>query len=88
MIAASMKGAGIDVNAVTQMQLAARQAGQGTPNMIVGGQLVGPGMQPVHPAAAAPASNVDQLSKLAELHKSGALSDEEFAAEKAKLLNS
>jgi Short C-terminal domain len=40
------------------------------------------------PPAPAPSggSDVDQLSKLAELHSSGALSDEEFAAAKSKVL--
>jgi hypothetical protein len=33
-------------------------------------------------------SSVDELSKLAELHKQGVLSDEEFAAQKAKILAS
>jgi len=79
MIAAAMKGSGIDVNAITQQQLAARQMGMGTPNVVVGGQLMGM-------PAAAPASNADQLAKLAQLHSSGALTDEEFAAEKAKLI--
>jgi Short C-terminal domain len=37
------------------------------------------------PAAAAPTS-VEQLKMLADLHASGALTDEEFAAQKAKLL--
>jgi len=37
------------------------------------------------PAAAAP---VDQLRELGELHQSGVLTDEEFAAQKAKLLGS
>lgn len=37
-------------------------------------------------AAPAAADPVDQLSKLADLHDRGALTDEEFAAEKAKLL--
>ncbi len=42
-------------------------------------------------AAAAPAAgltddNIAQLQKLAELHKSGVLTDEEFAAQKARLL--
>ncbi len=37
-------------------------------------------------AAAAPASTTEELQKLADLHKSGALSDEEFAASKKKLL--
>ena len=38
----------------------------------------------VRPAASA--SPVDELAKLAELHKSGAISDDEFAAMKAKVL--
>jgi hypothetical protein len=36
--------------------------------------------------APAPASTTDQLEHLAELHSSGALSDEEFASAKAKVL--
>lgn len=35
---------------------------------------------------AAPASAADQLAKLAGLHQQGALTDEEFAAAKAKIL--
>ena len=39
------------------------------------------------PAAAAPAPDpIAQLKELAELHKQGILTDEEFAAQKAKLL--
>jgi hypothetical protein len=38
------------------------------------------------PPPAAPATEVDQLQQLAQLHASGALTDEEFAAEKAKIL--
>ena len=34
----------------------------------------------------APASPADQLSQLADLHQQGALTDEEFAAAKAKIL--
>ena len=42
---------------------------------------------PPAPAAAAPADDtMDRLEKLAEMHGSGALTDEEFAAAKAKLL--
>jgi hypothetical protein len=37
------------------------------------------------PAAAAP---IDQLKELGELHATGVLTDEEFAAQKAKLLGS
>lgn len=44
--------------------------------------------QAAPPPAAAPASNplMDQLNQLAQLHSAGVLSDEEFAAAKAKLL--
>jgi Short C-terminal domain len=40
------------------------------------------------PAAAAPAEPdpMEQLQKLAQLHEQGILTDEEFAAQKAKLL--
>ena len=41
------------------------------------------------PAAAAPAPDpIQQLKDLAELHKQGILTDEEFAAQKAKILGS
>ena len=38
------------------------------------------------PSASAGTSPADQLSKLAELHKAGALTDDEFATQKAKVL--
>ena len=41
---------------------------------------------PAAPAPAAGGDSVGQLKELADLHQSGALSDEEFAAAKAKLL--
>src|SRR5581483_11793594 len=41
---------------------------------------------PVAPAAASVADDVDALQKLADLHTQGALTDAEFAAEKAKIL--
>ncbi|MDP9228108.1 MAG: SHOCT domain-containing protein [Actinomycetota bacterium] len=46
--------------------------------------------QPAAPAAqAAPAADpIEQLKELGELHQSGVLTDEEFAAQKAKLLGS
>jgi hypothetical protein len=37
------------------------------------------------PAPAQPSPMVDQLNQLAELHKQGVLTDDEFAAAKAKL---
>jgi len=42
----------------------------------------------VRPAAPAPkrASPLDQLSKLADMHDSGLLTDAEFASEKARVL--
>ncbi|MBN8868051.1 MAG: SHOCT domain-containing protein [Solirubrobacterales bacterium] len=40
------------------------------------------------PAPAAPAADpIQQLKELGELHQSGVLTDEEFAAQKAKILN-
>ena len=41
---------------------------------------------PPAPAAAPAADPIAQLKDLAELHDSGVLTDEEFAAQKAKLL--
>ena len=43
---------------------------------------------PPPPAPAAPAEDpIEQLQKLGKLHEQGILTDEEFAAEKAKVLN-
>ena len=39
-------------------------------------------------APASPGLPVDQLEKLAELHRSGVLTDDEFSAAKAKVLGS
>jgi hypothetical protein len=43
---------------------------------------------PPAPAPAAPSESdtLDQLAKLGQLHQSGVLTDEEFAAQKAKIL--
>jgi hypothetical protein len=41
---------------------------------------------PPAPAASAPTDSTAELERLAKLHESGALNDEEFAAAKAKLL--
>jgi hypothetical protein len=42
---------------------------------------------PAPPADTGPdAADLDQIAKLADLHKAGALTDEEFASAKAKLL--
>jgi hypothetical protein len=43
---------------------------------------------PPPPPAPPPADPYDQIQHLAELHASGALTDEEFASEKAKILGS
>ena len=64
-------------NAAMQQQMAAQQA------------AAAPAAAPVAAApAAAPAGGIDmeQLKQLGELHTAGILSDEEFAAAKAKLL--
>lgn len=51
-------------------------------NVMIGGQS----MQDVMSQAAAQADPAQQLTQLADLHDRGALSDDEFAAQKAKLL--
>lgn len=54
-------------------------------------RYAGPQYAEVQPAPAAPAagaSTVDQLKELAELKQQGILTDEEFAAQKAKILGS
>lgn len=52
-------------------------------------QQAPPAAAPVAPAPAAPAgeSMLDQLKELGELKAQGILTEEEFAAQKAKLLN-
>jgi uncharacterized membrane protein YebE (DUF533 family) len=45
-----------------------------------------PPQEPSAPAAQAPTDSTAELERLAKLHESGALNDEEFAAAKAKLL--
>ena len=42
--------------------------------------------QPPPPQAAPPQDNIAQLKELGELHAQGILTDDEFAAQKAKLL--
>lgn len=50
-------------------------------------QAQAPQAAPAAPApAAAPADSTAELERLAKLHESGALNDEEFAAAKSKLL--
>ena len=45
-----------------------------------------PPVQYVAPAPVSTGGEVDELSRLAQMHDSGALSDDEFAAAKAQLL--
>jgi Short C-terminal domain len=67
-------------NRVSRRQ-AERWAGQGQASpAYLGGAPAAP--------AAAPTAPIDQLKELGELHASGVLTDEEFAAQKAKLLGS
>lgn len=55
----------------------------GAPNIMIGGQSL-----QAMVAGAQPASDpAEQLSKLAALHQRGVLTDEEFSAQKAKVLN-
>ena len=49
-------------------------------------QQAPPAPEPPPAPAAAPSPMIDQLNQLAALHQQGILSDDEFAAAKAKLL--
>jgi hypothetical protein len=51
-------------------------------------QYAEPAPPPPLPPAAPAQSRVEQLTELASLKESGALTEEEFAAEKARILNS
>jgi len=66
-----------------------------TAEAVSGSNKKAPPAAPAEPAAAAPAAatgmteeKIGLLQKLTELQKAGVLTDEEFAAEKAKILNS
>jgi hypothetical protein len=69
-----------DMMAQAQAQAAQYQAGMGQAGMTPG--AVG------GPTPAARADPIDRLSKLADLHDRGVLTDEEFEAQKAKILES
>jgi len=61
------------------------------PNVMIGGQSLQDMMAQAgaaQAAAAAPADPMERLSKAAELHSKGILSDDEFAAQKAAILGS
>ena len=79
LIAAALKGAGVDVDRISELQAAQIAAGQTPSNVIIGGQLLG-----IQQPQAAP----DRLEqqKLGELHAAGVLTDAEFEAQKAKVL--
>jgi hypothetical protein len=82
LIAAAMKGAGVNIEAVSQMQRNAIAQGQTPGNMIINGQMVsGTSVAPT-------LDPLDQIKKLAELHDAGILTDDEFNTQKTKLLNS
>lgn len=49
-------------------------------------QYAAPAPAPAAPAAESMDDKIEQLKKLGELHDAGILTDEEFAAQKAKLL--
>jgi Short C-terminal domain len=57
-------------------------------NVMIGGQSVADMMAAAGGGAPAAADPTEQLTKLADLHERGVLSDEEFAAQKAKILGS
>jgi hypothetical protein len=68
-----------------------QQAGQQQGNQQQDYQQPPPPPQQAPPPAAAPAASspmIDQLNQLAALHQQGVLTDDEFAAAKAKLFSS
>jgi hypothetical protein len=85
---AAFSTAGIDPNQIGQLMQQAQQmqaqAGQMQAGMPGMGQV--PGMAP-QPPAQPQADPVEQLEKLAKLKESGALTEAEFEAEKAKILS-
>jgi Short C-terminal domain len=62
------------------------QDDQETPAAVTTSESEAPPPQYVAPAPASTGGEVDELSRLAQMHDSGALTDEEFAAAKAQLL--
>ena len=62
-----------------------------TAEAVSGNKKVAPAPAAAEPAAAAPTGMTEEkialLQKLTELQKAGVLTDDEFAAEKAKILN-
>jgi hypothetical protein len=81
---AAFSAAGIDPSQIGQLMEQAQQMRAQAAGMQGMGQM--PGMTP--PAPAQPqADPVEQLEKLAKLKESGALTEAEFEAEKAKILN-
>jgi hypothetical protein len=97
MIAAALKGAGIDADAVSAQQRAMIEAGHASGNVIIGGQLsvasqAEPGLAAPPPAFATPQQpaapdTLAQLKQLGELRDSGVLTDTEFEAQKARILS-
>jgi hypothetical protein len=81
--AAAFSAAGVDPSQIGQLMEQAQQMRAQAPGMQGMGQM--PGM---NPAPAQPqADPVEQLEKLAKLKDSGALTESEFEAEKAKILS-
>jgi len=82
MIAAALKGAGVDVEAISQLQRNAMAQVR-----MPGGRVMGGGLTGGTPTASGP-DPLDQIKRLADLRDAGILTDEEFATQKARLLNS
>ncbi len=66
-----------------QQQKWAQQDAQSAPQQAAPQQAAPEQAAPAEPAA----DPIQQLKELGELHQSGVLTDEEFAAQKAKILN-
>ena len=75
-------------NRVSRRQAERWQSQGGAQPMQYRAAAQSPPAEDAPPAAAPQASAVDQLKELAELKNQGILTEDEFAAQKAKILNS
>lgn len=78
------KFAGRDANIYAQREQAYEQQAQPAPQQ----QYAQPAPPPPAPAPVSQASKLDQLTQLGELKAQGILTEDEFSAEKAKILGS
>ena len=83
---ALMAGVAVGKHAASQQAAAQQQQQAAVETAKQQGAAEAMAAAPAAPAAAPPKDVTTELQKLADMHKSGVLTDEEFAAAKKKLL--